>query len=358
MASTSDHIVPWLADCDWSGESKGAASIIVTDYVNDLIVEDWPELDRPVMIIGLAGWMDGGHVSTGTVAYLRDRFVEEPDDEDERAWFARIDPMDFYIYHFPVSSIPMTVHLEEGRAIVQPVNPMEFAAVFRPYAEIEDGVIRDLEYPENLFWAAQRPEGERDLVLFSGEEPHIRWGNYLDCIYEVAEQLEIEEIYFVGSVASPIPHTRQPRVRVSMADESLKEGMTEAGLLFGQYEGPASIITSMTYHSVEMNIAMRSLVVEIPHYPFLEMPTYPRSILTVASALDELLDLQLDLSDLQASAVAADRKLNDLMEDNEEFAELVQRLEEAYEYEETPRDEELLRRLIDSIDLEGGADQH
>jgi len=99
---------------------------------------------------------------------------------------------------------------------------------------------------------------------------------------------------------------------------------------------------------------MRSLVVEIPHYPFLEMPTYPRSILKTAGTLDDLLALDLDLTDLDEAAEEADRKLDAVMADNDEFRELVAKLEEAYEYEETPGDERLLRRLIDSIDLEEG----
>ncbi len=290
--------------------------------------------------------MDGGNVSTGAIAYLRGQLSAQN--------FAEIDPLDFYILHFPVSSIPISVYLEDGRAVVQPVNPMEFTAVFRPHTRIENGVIRELEYPENLFDLAKTPPGKPDIVLFSGEEPHIRWGAYCDCIFNVCEELGIEEIYFVGSVASPIPHTREPRLRASMADESFKPRLAEAGLLFGEYEGPSSIITSLTYHSMELGIRMCSLVVEIPHYPFLEMPTYPRSIHKIASTLNDLLGLELDLTDLVEATAEADGKLNALMETNDDFRELVAKLEETYEYEETPGDEALLRRLMESVDLEEG----
>jgi 16S rRNA C1402 N4-methylase RsmH len=85
------------------------------------------------------------------------------------------------------------------------------------------------------------------------------------------------------------------------------------------------------------------------------MPTYPRSILKTTSTLNELLGLDLDLTDLEQAAAEANRKLNALMEQNDEFRELVAKLEEAYEYEESPADEMLLRRLIDGIDLEDGA---
>ncbi len=315
----------------------------------ELMIDEWPEVgpDRPVMVIGLTGWMDGGHVSTGTLAYLRERL--------EAQNFAEIDPLDFYIFHFPVTSLPISVHLEDGRAVVQPVSPMEFAAVFRPHAKIEDGVVREIQYPENLFHIARTPAGMPDLVLFNGEEPHIRWGAYCDCIFSVCEQMKIEEIYFVGSVASPIPHTREPRLRVSLADESLKPKLAEAGLSFSDYEGPSSIITSLIYHSLELGIKTSSLVVEIPHYPFLEMPTYPRSIQKVTSALNDLLGLELDLTDLLEASREADSKLNALMETNEDFGELVAKLEETYEYEETPGDEALLRRLMESVDLDDDA---
>lgn len=317
----------------------------------ELMVDEWPKPgdDGAVMVIGLTGWMDGGQVSTGSVAYLAEHL-----NADE---FGEIDPLDFYIFHFPVSSIPISVYLEDGRAVVQPVNPMEFTAVFRPHAKIEDGLITQLEYPQNIFSFARTPEGRPDIVLMTGEEPHIRWGAYCDCIFGVCEEMGIKEIYFLGSVASPVPHTREPRIRASMADESFKNKLTEAGLLFGEYEGPSSIITSLTFHSMELGIRMSSLVVEIPHYPFLDMPTYPRSILKTTSTICDLLDLRIDLSDLEASAIEADGKLDALMEENDEFRELVTKLEEAYEYEETPGDEQLLRRLIEGIDLEEGPEQ-
>ncbi len=313
--------------------------------MEDIIVEEWPEMESPTMVLGLTGWMDGGHVSTGTVGYLRERLAARP--------FAEIDPMDFYMFHFPVSSIPISVYTQDGKTVVAPVNPMEFAAVFRPHTKIEHGVIEELIYPTNDFWCAE----ESSLVLFSGEEPHIRWGSYCDCIFSIADEMGVRDIYFVGSVASPIPHTREPRITASVADESLKESMEGLEVGFGEYEGPASITTCLAYHSTALELSMRTLVAEVPHYPFLDMPTYPPSILKVTSMLNDLLGLGLDLSDLEASAATAREKLNRLMEENESFRDLVEKLEEAYEYQETSADEQLLRRLIDSIDLEGDAGQ-
>lgn len=312
--------------------------------MDDLILHERPEVENPVLVVGLTGWMDGGHVSTATLGYLRERLAATR--------FAQIDPMDFYVFNFPVSSISVPIYLDSGRTVVTPVNPMEFAAVFRPHCNIEDGVVQNVSYPDNDFWVAP----DANLILFTGEEPHLRWGSYCDCIYWVCEELEVTEAYFVGSVASPVPHTRAPRVRVNVSDETLKPRLADVGLEFGAYEGPSSITTSLAFHAVDLGIAWHNLVVEVPHYPFLDMPTYPHSILTVIEALNNLLGLGLDVSDLQEAAAAARSKLDDLMADNEAFRQLVEKLEEAYDYAVSDEDEELLRRLIDSLDIEGGGE--
>ncbi len=319
--------------------------------MDDLILHERPEGENPVLVVGLTGWMDGGHASTGALGYLRERLAATR--------FAEIDPMDFYIYHLPVSSLPISVYLDSGRPMVAPVNLrpgtglLEFAAAFRPHARIEGGVVEEIVYPENGFWCAP----DANLVLFTGEEPHIRWGSYCDCIFGMCEELGVREVYFLGSVASPVPHTREPRIRASTSNEEHKPRLQDAGLDFGEYEGPSSIITSLTYHSPDLGIAWHNLVVEIPHYPFLDMPTYPHSIRTGAAGLSALLGLGLDLSDLEEAAEVARGKLDALMADNDEFRELVAKLEEAYDYAVSDDDEELLRRLIDGIDLEGGGEE-
>lgn len=43
--------------------------------MDDLTIHQHPELDDPVLLMGLSGWMDGGNVSTGTIAYLQDRVM-------------------------------------------------------------------------------------------------------------------------------------------------------------------------------------------------------------------------------------------------------------------------------------------
>ncbi len=308
--------------------------------MDDLVIHTEPESRTPTMVLGLTGWMDGGKVSTATIGLLRDRLSAN--------LCAEITPDDFYVYNFPVSALPITVFLEAGRAVVAPINPMEIAALFRPHTEIEDGEIRQVRLPRNQFWYAP----SAGLLLFSGEEPHIRWGSFAGAIFELARRTGVERMIFTGSVASPVPHTRQPRVRASVTNPARRAQLQALGVEFTTYRGPASLITMMAHRAPTMGIEFLSLVVEVPHYPFLDMPTYPRSILRVASVLVELLGLPLDLDELRAADDAVQSKLNAAMAENREFRELVAKLEEAYDLEHSEADEALLRQLIDSIDLE------
>src|SRR6056297_79508 len=98
--------------------------------MDDLTIHSQPELDDPVLLMGLTGWMDGGNVSTGTIAYLRDEFGATK--------FAEINPLDFYIHHFPVSTLPVSLQTEEDGAVFASISPMEFSAVFRPHVDIQD----------------------------------------------------------------------------------------------------------------------------------------------------------------------------------------------------------------------------
>ena len=312
--------------------------------MEELTIHEHPKVKNPPMVLGFTGWMDGGGVSTGTIRYLKDKLGA--------ARFAEIKSLDFYIFNFPLSTIPISVLSDRARAVVASVNPMEFAAVFRPHTEIEDGIIKKLNYPRNEFWCSE----SSNLVLFSGEEPHIRWAAYSDCVFALAEQVGVKQFYFVGSVASPIPHTREPRIRASVPSEGLKAALKAAGIDFTDYKGPASIVTSLARQSIDKGIEMRSLVVEVPHYPFLDMPTYPKSILKATSALNELLHFDLRLADLYEATDVAEAKLNAIMEENDEFKELVTKLEKAYDREESSADQELLRRLIDGIGLEADED--
>jgi len=297
------------------------------------------------MVLGFTGWMDGGRVSTGTIEILADATGCRKS--------AEIDSAEFYVHNFPVGTLPISIVTDGDKPVVQSLNPMEQAAVFRPHTKITDGVVRELTFPRNDLLCSESAW----LVLFTGEEPHIRWHTYADCLIEVVAEYGVREIFFIGSVASPIPHTRAPRVRSGISSDDLRQTRQRPDVGLSEYEGAASFVTYLLTLAAQKGIEMRTLVVEIPHYPFLQIPTYPASVVKAMSVLGDWLALDFPLSDLKQAQGAVAEQLDDIMEENGEFKDLVRRLEDAYDAEEAEEeavDEELLKRLIDDIGRGGG----
>jgi proteasome assembly chaperone (PAC2) family protein len=257
-----------------------------------------PPLQQPSLVMGFSGWMDGGDVSTGTVNLLVDAL------EADR--LAAIDPHPFYIYNFPGS--------------------MEVSALFRPHVRMEDGRLVELDFPENVFHYSLA----HNLVLFSGKEPNINWPQYVRCIFTVCEEFDVQRIYFIGSVAGTVPHTREPRLSSSVSDPQMREALQRIGVRFSDYEGPASLVNMMIEQAPQRNVQMATLVAEIPAYV---QGTNPRCIESVTRRLAGLLGIQVQLDELRDVSDEFERKLSEVVKDRDDLEELIGKLEADYDNE-------------------------
>src|SRR5690606_32778123 len=130
------------------------------------------------------------------------------------------------------------------------------------HTAIEDGLVRAFVEPRNVFFA----NNEQNIVLFEGKEPNMNWHAYADAIFQMAGPCNVTTILFPGSVASTVPHTRAPRFHSSVSDSMLKPWMEEHGMLFSNYEGPASFVTYLLVECRKRDISMATMVAEIPAY--------------------------------------------------------------------------------------------
>ena len=255
-------------------------------------------LDRATLVLAFSGWMDGGDVSTGTVRHLVALLRAKP--------VAEIDPEPFYIYNVP--------------------GPMEVAAMFRPHVEIENGLVKSIGLPVNTFYC----HVPANLVLFVGKEPNLRWRAFGESVFQLARQVGVSRIVFVGSFGGPVPHTRLPRLYVTCSDASLLPEMEQYAVRRTGYRGPGSFTTYLMTQAKRVGLDMVSLVAEIPGY--LNGPN-PASIEAVTRRLAKLLGLHLDLAPLRTASTAWELQVSQLVEENEELATTVRELEEAYDNE-------------------------
>ena len=257
-----------------------------------------PKLKDGTLLLALAGWMDGGLVSTGTVRSLMDgRKLTE---------IARIDPDPFFIYNFPGS--------------------MEIAAVFRPHVKYEEGFITDLQVPENIFHCDE----ENNLVFFLGQEPNLKWQAFADAIFELADAVGVTRIMFIGSFGGTVPHTRDSRLFGSVSDPSLRERLREHHVRLSDYEGPSGFSTLLLSQSPRHGIEMMSLVAEIPGYL---QGLNPLSIEAVTRRLSALLNLPVDFARLRSASNEWEAEVSEAVQRDKKLAATVRKLEEQYDNE-------------------------
>jgi len=250
------------------------------------------------MVLALTGWMDGGDVSTGTVEWLAGAV-------DGRQ-IATIDPEGYYISNFPGS--------------------MEMSALFRPHVEIVEGEIQALSEPINTLMVDEKNR----LLLFSGKEPNLNWRGFADRLLGFAEQAGVTRIYFVGSYAGMVPHTREPRLSTTVSEPGMKEELSAFGLRLANYEGPGSFSTYLMTRVRGRGIGMASVVAEIPSYI---QGTNPKCIEAVIRKLVAILGLSVDFDELRGVTDAWEQRLNEVLQGKEELRELIGRLEASYDHE-------------------------
>ncbi len=263
-----------------------------------LYISKRPQLRQPRLIMGLSGWMDGGEVSTGSVGYLIKKLKAES--------FAHIDAKGFYIYNFP--------------------GMMELAALFRPHTQIQEGMIQSLTFPTNTFYVHE----PGNLILFMGKEPNLDWERYTQCIFELCSTLGVTMIYFVGSVSSLVPHTREPRLLCTASHPGIRERFQHYGVKFTNYDGPASIVTYLTHFCSQHDIGMISFIATIPAYV---QGNNPKCIETITRRLIGMLDIDINLDDLRSLSEEFERKVGDVVQEQPELAKSIGKLEEDYDNE-------------------------
>jgi proteasome assembly chaperone (PAC2) family protein len=265
---------------------------------DSLITYDPPKLKNASMLLAFIGWMDGGEVSTGTVKHLLSNV-------DARK-IAEIDPEGYYIYNFPGS--------------------MELSALFRPAVKYDGGMVTSLEEPENVFYC----DPAHKLVLFAGKEPNLNWRDFGERIFDLARQVGVTRILFVGSFGGNVPHTREPRLFCSVSHTKLKPEFAKYGVKFSDYEGPGSFVSYLVAKAPKAGVEMASIAAEVPGYL---NGMNPVSIEAVTRRLAPMLGLQLDMLAMRLASDDWSAQVSELVEKDAKLRKHIGKLEQAYDEE-------------------------
>ena len=269
----------------------------------ELRITELPVLRRPVLIAAFRGWNDGGQAATLAAGTLT------------RIWdarrFAEIDPEGF----------------------------VDFQST-RPTVTLDEGMTRQIEWPEIAFHAAAIPGANRDAVILLGVEPNYRWRAFNELVVGLARDLGVELVVTLGALLADVPHTRPAPVTGAASDMSLVE---ELGLQPSRYEGPTGIVGVLHDACRQAGIPSVSLWSAVPHY--VSLAPSPRAALALCGRLGELLGVEIDLTELEEAEEVYAEQITEAVATDPETAAYVEELE---------RRADTIDDLLDDDDLPTG----
>lgn len=243
---------------------------------------DRPTLRNPVAIVAFQGWGDAGNASS----MASDHFLEELDG----SVFATVDSDDFFDFQ-----------------------------VARPQIELDEDGRRLLDWPDTLFHVL--PMLDKDLVVVSGPEPHNRWKRYCQDVAEVLASVGVTKVATLGAFVGQVPHTL-PVPLVGVSDDSA--WLAAHGLAPSEYEGPTGMVGVLNQYLAPRGFDVISVWAAVPHY--ISSQEYPPAALALVEKACEILELEVDVTDLREAADEMTAEVDSAISDPE-MRDYVSRLE-------------------------------
>ena len=242
-----------------------------------------PDLEAPVLIMALKGWIDAGLGADGAadtlLAELECETVAQFDADALLDWRAR-----------------------------------------RPVMRLEDGINQRLSWEETeLSWA--RDSRGNHLLLLHGNEPDHAWLSFSEAVVDLALQLGTRMVVGLGAYPTPVPHTRAPLLAASASSDELAQGLVRNSV-----EVPSGVQGMIERRAALRGLPAIGLWAQVPHY-VAAMP-YPAASLALLEGANRVSGLALPLADLAERARASQARIDELISQNPEHQAMLEQLEQ------------------------------
>jgi proteasome assembly chaperone (PAC2) family protein len=263
-----------------------------------------PPVSRPILVAAFEGWNDAGEAASYASAYIAQA--------TGAVNFAEIDPEEFF----------------------------DFTEV-RPEVSLSDSDERNITWPTTSISFAPANGVGHDVILLRGPEPQLRWRTYCESIVELAKRCSVERVVLLGAYLSEVTHSRPVPVNATSRDLNLVE---RYGLATSLYEGPTGIVGVLGASLNDAGIPSAAIWASVPCY---SLPVSPKAALALVKASTRLLGRAIELQSLEAESVEYERRMDELVAEDEAVAAYVARVEEM---EEVSTSEVSVEGLTDEIE--------
>jgi hypothetical protein len=249
---------------------------------------DQPDLTDPVMIVMLSGWIDAG-VSAG----------------------AAMDAIQSDAGASPVAQFDDDMFID-------------FRAR-RPVMELREGLHSILRW-ERILVSVGHDQTGRDLVLLTGPEPDMAWHRFTRLVGELATRLGVRQMVHLGAYPFAVPHTRPARLSVSSPSHDV---LARVPFLRSSIDVPAGVAAALEREMHDRGIPALGIWVQVPHY--ISGMSYPAAGVALIEGLREATDVVIDAASLRAEVLVQARRLDVLVEGNDDHAKMIDQLEQIYD---------------------------
>lgn len=248
-----------------------------------------PILRDPIALIAFAGWNDAAEAATTAIKFLIERW--------KPIKIAEIDSEDFFVF-----------------------------TETRPTVKFVDGIQRTITWPTNQFFAYIATESNRDVILFTGSEPQLKWKTFSNSFLEVCKRFNVSEAVFLGALLADVPHSIEVPISGTSSNDEVMERLREMDVHSSRYEGPTGMIGVLQDAFRRIQIPSATLWAAAPHYlaatPNIKVTS---SLLTYVNTY---LSFGLDLSDIHSDAIHFEEQITTLVERDPEASAYVRKLVE------------------------------
>jgi proteasome assembly chaperone (PAC2) family protein len=230
------------------------------------------------MIAGWEQWADAGENSSGLPIYLIEHLGARR--------IAEIECDECYLFQ-----MPGTHHL------------------MRPQIKTNNGHAESISTHKNEAWYTNI--GDKGLVIFAGEEPHMHERQYADAFFDLVEALNVKRVVGVGGVYGAMPFEKEREVSCLYSLAHMRQELSRYAVRFSNYEGGATIGGYLAHRAEQRQIEMVVMNAFSPAYEFSRMGITVQAMRVeqdwkswydLLRRVDYMFGLGMDLTDLEDRA--------------------------------------------------------
>lgn len=250
--------------------------------------EDLPQLDAPVLLCSLDGFVDAG----GCASLVREQV------------FAGMDQQ--VIAEFDVDGL------------------IDYRSR-RPAMVYAEDHWESYDAPALTLQAAHDGNGVPFLLL-TGPEPDYQWNRFTSAVIDLVGRLDVRLTVSFHGIPMAVPHTRPIGVTAHATNPQLVAGHPR---WLNRVSVPGSVAGLLEYRLGQSGHEAMGFAVHVPHY--LAQTAYPGAALAAVDAVTEATGLSLPLDALRAIGQQADVQIAQQVEESSEITGIVHSLEEQYD---------------------------